>query len=139
MAENAVAPEKAHPSDAGFDLTAASHTFDDDGNYIYGTGIAVEIPNGHVGLLFPRSSIAKTALALTNSVGVIDSSFRGEILFKFKPALTYKGASESRRVYSVGDRIGQLIIMPYQQVEFEEADELSESDRGKGGFGSTGE
>lgn len=137
----AVAPVKAHPSDAGFDLTATSFRVE-RGVYVYGTGIAVEIPDGYVGLLFPRSSIAKKSLALTNCVGVVDSGYRGEIMAKFRPADRFAGGAKSHEpyepVYEIGDRILQLIIMPYPQVEFEEADELSESDRGEGGFGSTG-
>lgn len=179
LSPNAVMPTKAHSTDAGFDLTATSCVFDKDGNATYGTSLAVEIPSGFVGLIFPRSSIAKKDLALSNSVGVIDSSYRGEIKFKFKPTLLYidrgsvgkdendyEGTDQTDirtqevsfhgrngkypdvgkgclpfppRVYQVGQRIGQLIIMPYPEVEFEEADELSESDRGDGGFGSTGE
>lgn len=71
--KNAVIPFYAKPGDAGMDLTATSKTFDDYGNVEYGTGLAIEIPKGHVGLIFPRSSICKQDLALTNAVGVIDS------------------------------------------------------------------
>jgi dUTP pyrophosphatase len=131
--EKAVAPSKAHPTDAGFDLTAISVKDDGVRNIVtYGTGIAVEIPDGYVGLIFPRSSICKKSLSLSNSVGVIDSSYRGEIMFKFR-----KEQPHIQR-YSVGDRIGQMIIIPYPDIEFVEANELSDSDRGTGGFGSTG-
>ena len=102
------------------------------GNYVYLTGIALEIPSGYVGLLFPRSSVSRTCLSLANSVGVVDSGYRGEIMLKF-------GCSSTLSCYKVGDRIGQLIIMPYPQVQFEQVEELSDSDRGEGGFGSTGE
>ena len=122
-------PTKAHSTDAGYDLYASSCHYD-NGLIVYGTGIAVEIPEGHVGLVFPRSSIANTHLALSNSVGVIDSGYRGEIKAKFR-----KGGT---RGYVVGDRIAQLIIMPYPEVVFEEVDELSDSDRGTGGSGSSG-
>ena len=122
-------PTKAHSTDAGYDLYASSCHYD-NGLIVYGTGIAVEIPEGHVGLVFPRSSIANTHLALSNSVGVIDSGYRGEIKAKFR-----KGGT---RGYVVGDRIAQLIIMPYPEVVFEEVDELSDSDRGTGGYGSSG-
>lgn len=129
---NAVTPTYAHDTDAGMDLTAVSKVYDEFGNVVYGTGIAVEIPKGYVGLMFPRSSIARKDLFLTNSVGVIDSGYRGEIMFKFGR----RGVPGWE--YDVGDRIGQLIIMPYPQIELEEADELSDSDRGNGGYGSTG-
>lgn len=131
---NAVVPKKAHAGDAGFDLTAISMTADKYGNVVYGFGLAVEIPKNHVGLLFPRSSNAKKDILLSNSVGCIDSGFRGEIKAKFKPL----SLSSSADFYSVGDRVCQLIIMPYPEVEFEEVDELSKTDRGTGGYGSTG-
>lgn len=127
---SAVIPTKAHPSDAGFDLTATSMREDGD-VVVYGTGLAVEIPFGYVGLVFPRSSVYKKDLMLTNSVGVVDSGYRGEILVKFR-----KTADGGK--YEVGDRIAQLIIIPYPAIEFEEAEELTSSDRGEGGFGSSG-
>lgn len=149
--EKAVMPKKAHPSDAGFDLVATSREVDAMGNIVYGTGLAFEIPEGYVGLIFPRSSISRTSLALSNAVGVIDSHFRGEVTFKFKAAQMvneYDTASgrkiiafdsdETVYAYMPGERIGQLIIMPYPEVEFEEANELSVTDRGTGGYGSTG-
>ena len=134
LVEQAVIPVYAHPSeDAGLDLTATSVTFE-HGCWVYGTGLAMEIPKGYVGLIFPRSSNRKTEAYLTNSVGVIDSGYRGEIMFSFK--------NRDRRVdeqpYKVGDRLGQIIIMPYPQVEFEEVENLEESNRGEGGHGSTG-
>jgi len=126
--ENAVIPFYAHPdTDAGMDLTAISKE-DDNGVMTYKTGIAMEIPKGYVGLIFPRSSVYKLHHALANSVGVIDSGYRGEIMFKF-----YKNELE----YEVGDRVGQIIIMPYPQIEFNEVKELDDSARGEGGFGST--
>lgn len=130
---DAILPTKAHSTDAGWDLYAHSKSFDNK-NIVYGTGVAFEIPEGYVGLLFPRSSNAKTDLLLSNSVGVLDSGYRGEVLFKFKVArYNYIGDT-----YDVGDRIGQLIIIPYPEVEFIETDELSDSDRGTGGYGSSG-
>lgn len=128
---NAVIPAYAHTTDAGMDLTATSIEWDSDGNVVYGTGLAFEIPEGYVGLLFPRSSNAKKDLILTNSVGVLDSGYRAEVFFKFKPI-------KEGGIYTIGDRIGQLIILPYPKIEFEEAGELSDSDRGMGGYGSTG-
>ena len=127
---NAIIPEYAKIGDAGLDLTAVD--FEVTGLHItYKTGIAIAIPEGFVGLLFPRSSVYKTGQYLTNSVGVIDSGYRGEIMLKFtRPAIDSQ--------YKVGDRVGQLIIMPYPQVKFEEVEDLGTTDRGKGGFGSTG-
>ena len=125
-------PKYAKPGDAGMDLYAASFAIDQNNNYVYGTGLAMEIPEGYVGLIFPRSSISKTAHSLRNAVGVIDSGYRGELIFKFDIN------THNSPVYEIGDRIGQIIIMPYPQIEFEEAWELSKTARGKGGYGSTG-
>lgn len=132
---DAVIPTYAKPGDAGMDLTAISEeSIDNNGIFYteYGTGIAVEIPKGYVGLIFPRSSIYKTGLVLSNSVGVIDSGYRGEIKFKF-----YDSLQMYDNPYRIGARIGQLIIIPYPQIEFEEVQELETSERGTGGFGST--
>ncbi|HAI39011.1 MAG TPA: dUTP diphosphatase [Maribacter sp.] len=128
--EDAVIPKYAKPGDAGMDITAISFKRDKD-ILSYDTGIAIEIPNGYVGLIYPRSSVYKTGLRLCNSVGVIDSGYRGEIKFKFQ-------ASKRAVPYKVGDRIGQLIIVPFPQIEFEEVHELSSTERGEGGYGSTG-
>lgn len=142
FSESAVVPTKAHETDAGFDLTATSKSLDDDGNIVYGTGLGFEIPKGYVGLLFPRSSNAKQHLLLSNSVGVIDSGYRGEVSFKFK--LTYSDVIDGQlfhttnKEYEIGDRIGQLIIIPYPEIEFVECDDLSDSDRGANGYGSSG-
>lgn len=129
---DAVIPTYAKPGDAGLDLTATSVSGDEYGNYVYGTGLAFEIPEGYVGLLFPRSSNSKKDMVLMNSVGVIDSGFRGEVTFKYRPLRTVNLS------YAIGDRIGQIIIMPYPQIEFEKTDELSETERSTGGYGSTG-
>lgn len=130
--KDAVIPSYAKPGDAGLDLVAISESWNEDNTMVtYGTGIAIEIPEGHVGLLFPRSSVSKTTLNLSNSVGVIDSGYRGEIMLKFRYL-------EEGMVYEVGDRVGQLIIIPYPQIEFEEVLLLSETERGSGGYGSTG-
>ena len=125
-------PKYAKAGDAGMDLYAVTESFDEHGNYVYGTGLAMEIPEGHVGLIFPRSSISKTAHSLRNAVGVIDSGYRGELIFKFDIN------THNSPVYKVGDRIGQIIILPYPQIEFEEVWELSKTERGTGGYGSTG-
>lgn len=136
-------PFYAKPGDAGMDLTAVSKKYDDYGNVHYGFGLAFEIPEGYVGLIFPRSSCAKFDLSLSNCVGVIDSGYRSEVSAKFKPALMYntfhdKDLPAYKKEYEVGDRVAQIIIMPYPQVEFEEAEELSETERGTGGYGHTG-
>lgn len=122
----------AKEGDAGIDLTATERWVDEDDNVCYGTNRAFEIPKGFVGLLFPRSSNSESDLILSNSVGVIDSGYRGEVMLKFKPS------GSGIKGYGVGDRVGQLIILPYPQIEFEECDELSETERGSGGYGSTG-
>lgn len=130
--KDAVIPSYAKDGDACFDLTCVTiHGHD---NFIqYNTGLAFEIPEGHVGLIFPRSSITKKDMMLKNSVGVIDSGYRGEISFRFQ--LT---DGENSERYVVGERVGQMMILPIPTMEFEEVDELSDSDRGEGGFGSTG-
>ena len=141
--ENAVIPTYAKDGDAGMDLTATSKDYDDSGNVVYGTGLAFEIPKGYVGYVFPRSSNAKKDLILSNSVGVIDSGYRGEVLFKFKHhQQAYFNENDVLDIgcfttYSIGDRIGQIVIMPIPTIEFLEVSELSSSDRGIGGFGST--
>ena len=131
--ELAMLPTKAHATDAGFDLYATSKTYDNDGNVVYGCGLAFEIPEGYMGLVFPRSSNAKKSLLLSNSVGVIDAGYRGEVTAKFKRLYPI-----SQGEYAIGERFAQLIIMPIPAVEFVEAEELSESERGVGGYGSSG-
>ena len=133
--KDAVIPKYAKPGDAGLDLTAVSMNIDEYGNICYGTGLAFEIPEGYVGLVFPRSSNHKKGVILTNCVGVIDSGYRGEVSFKFKEIAL---GNFSKVTYKVGDRIGQIIIMPYPQIEFVEVDELSETERGTTGYGSSG-
>jgi len=156
---NAVIPSYAKSGDAGLDLTAISKIYDMYGNVSYGTGLAFEIPTCYVGLLFPRSSNCKKDLILSNSVGVLDSGYRGEVFFKYKPSVYFGSLSEESfdsdyfeaictpqtseedypiDEYNIGDKIGQLIILPYPQIEFIEVDELSNTDRGTKGFGSTG-
>lgn len=156
--KDAIIPHYAKNGDAGLDLTAVSVKYDEYGNIVYGTGLAFEIPEGYVGLVFPRSSNAKTNLYLTNSVGVIDSGYRGEVTFKYKVAhnvssmiqflwqkyvrkmdpMNVRVNTLAYNVHKIGDRVGQIIIIPYPQIEFVETDELSETERGDGGYGSTG-
>ena len=131
---DAVMPKYAKAGDAGMDLTATWMEFDHEKKVItYGTSLAIEIPSGFVGLIYPRSSVYKKSMALANHVGVIDSGYRGEIMFKFRVL-----NNDWQDIYDVGDRIGQLIITPYPRVGFVEVDELTDSDRGNGGYGSTG-
>ena len=129
---DAVIPKYAKPGDAGLDLTA-TEIKDEPFQVTYGTGLAVEIPLGHVGLLFPRSSVRNYQLNLSNCVGVIDSGYRGEIQLTFNKT----GGVPSKK-YNVGDRVGQIIILPYPEINFVELDNLSSSERGEGGFGSSG-
>ncbi len=131
--KDAAAPRKAHDADAGFDLTACRKWVDEYGNICYGTGLAVDIPQGYVGKIHPRSSICKYDLQLSNSVGVIDSGYHGEIMAKFRPT------RENGTFYKEGERICQLIIEKLPEVAFvEAAGGFNESERGEGGYGSTG-
>lgn len=158
LVESAIIPSYAKEGDAGLDLTATSVSYDKDGNIVYGCGLAFEIPKGYVGLLFPRSSNAKTNLYLTNSVGVLDSGYRGEVTFKYKTIhntasylsfflqkyvlrkkiLNVKIESLATNAYKVGDRIGQIVIVKIPTIEFVESEKLSETERGAGGYGSSG-
>lgn len=127
-------PKKAHVLDAGFDLKARKYTsvFPQDTQFVQ-TGVCVEIPVGFVGLLFPRSSISKTPLRMANSVGVIDSGFTGEV------QVPLYNTSEVEIVdVDKYERIAQLVIVPIGDVSLEIVEELDATDRGDGGFGSTG-
>ena len=126
-------PSYAKSGDAGMDLVATRIISNTTFDVSYGTDLAMEIPNGFVGLVFPRSSIRKYELALSNSVGVIDSGYRGELQATFK-----KTNGLDSLAYKVGDRIAQIMIIPHPPIEFNEVDELSDTERGDGGFGSTG-
>jgi dUTP pyrophosphatase len=144
--ENAVIPSYAKDGDAGMDVIATSIISDTPTQITYGLGIALEIPKGFVGLVFPRSSIRKTGLQLSNSVGVIDSGYRGELQATFNKLFGGEGMYDEMKVkeiqpndfYKVGDRVAQIMIIPHPPIEFEEANELSDTERGDGGFGSTG-
>ena len=135
--EDAKIPSYAHDTDAGLDLTAVSFTQEFDKSnklvLVYHTGLAVEIPEGYVGLIFMRSSVSNKSISLTNSVAVIDSGYRGELLLKYKIT-----TDSLPTIYQPGEKIGQLIIIPYPKINPIEAEELSDSDRNEGGFGSTG-
>lgn len=159
LVPEAVKPTKAHDNDAGFDMVAISKKVTEQYTQ-YGTGIAMEIPDGMVGLIFPRSSITKKDLMLKNSVGVIDSGYRGEISFRFYNIVTsiksysrqeynttngylepstiksliYNG---NQQEYILGDKIGQIIFQKLPDVILLETEELDDSERGEGGYGST--
>lgn len=128
-------PVYAKPGDAGLDLCVSSGCpviIVPNEVFPVNTGVAVEIPDGHVGLLLPRSSLAKKNLMLANTVGVIDSGYRGEIIAKIR------SFSSDNEVLVPHERFSQLIVVPFKQVEVEVVEELSETERGAGGFGSTG-
>ena len=133
-------PTKADKLSAGYDLYASTDAIetrinDDvfmDKYYEYGTGIYLEIPKGYYGQIHPRSSISNRGLVLCNSVGVIDSSYRGEIRFRFNSVL------KCPELYKKSERIGQLIILPYPEIKFVPVEELTSTKRGSGGFGSSG-
>ena len=135
---NAKIPVAKSEYAAGFDLFAASA--DNRSFFIsphetkfVNTGLAMEIPAGYFGAIFARSGLAtREGLRPANCVGVIDSDYRGEIM------IALYNDSNRGKVIAPGDRIAQLVILPCQQVTFEEADELDETERGAGGFGSTG-
>ena len=142
LRDDAIIPTYAHDTDAGMDIVATSKTEDEHGNIVYGTGLAFEIPKGYVGLLFPRSSNATHSLLLSNCVGVVDSGYRGEVSAKFRKDYQYKNGfglvHDVSTEYEVGHKVAQLIILPYPKVEMMESEELSSSERGAGGYGSTG-
>lgn len=131
--KNAVIPSRARSHDAALDLTAISKSVDTSWGYIeYGTGLAMEMPDYCVGLILPRSSISKTKHFLRNSVGVIDSGYRGEIKLRF--SLDNSDNIE----YDLNHKVGQLMIIELPKLSISEVSELSSSERGAGSFGSTG-
>ena len=134
--DNAVIPTRGSEYAAGYDLYSCI----DEDLYIpsgktkkIGTGIAMEIPHGYFGAIYARSGLAtKRGLRLANSVGVIDEDYRGEV---FIPLHNH---SDVPQLITHGDRIAQLAFVPYYQAQFDVVDELDETERGAGGFGSTG-
>ena len=135
LSDNAVMPIRATSGAGGYDLTAATETVRNEltGPVVeYDTQLCFEIPAGHIGLVLPRSSVTtKTTLVLGNSIGLIDSDYRGSVKFQFR------NVNSAGKKYKVGDRIGQIVILPIPAVTFVEVEELSETERGTGGFGST--
>lgn len=133
LVPEATIPTYAHITDAGCDMVAISML--ETEKYVqYGTGIALELPENWYAEIFSRSSISKYDLILANSVGVIDNSYRGEILFRFKKSDGWNRDN----FYKVGDKIGQLILKQRPLINFIEIDKLSETERGTGSYGSTG-
>jgi dUTP pyrophosphatase len=134
MSEYAVIPSYAHVGeDACFDLTAVSKNINYEKNTVaYDIGLAFEIPEGYVGLIFPRSSVCKKGLILTNCVGVIDSGYRGSV------SAVFSITGGTANIYNIGERVAQMMIIPVPFVEFNEVEELSDTARGNGGYGSTG-
>lgn len=135
LSEGAALPSRANPGDAGLDLYASEAAHLGPGErWSVGTGIAVEIPDGHAGLVLPRSGLAREhGIALVNSPGLIDSGYRGEVrvlLLNTDPAEVFR--------LKPGDRIGQLLVVPIATTEPVEVSELAASARGEGGFGSSG-
>lgn len=128
--KEAKAPYRASEMASGYDLHSVNYSFDEH-TVTYHTRVAMEIPEGYTGLLFPRSSVYKTGMHLANSVGVIDSDYRGEIMFKYY-------VNDWKTIYEKGERVGQIVIVPTPDIEFELTDALSNTNRNDGGFGSTG-
>lgn len=133
LTPDAVVPSYSKIGDAGMDLTITREIENTSFSVSYGFGIAMEIPKGFVGLVFPRSSVRNQDLILSNCVGVIDSGYRGELQATFKKT---NGLDSIK--YKVGERGAQIVILPYPTIYMTEVPELSNTERGEGGFGSTG-
>lgn len=134
LSDGAELPRYAHEGDAGLDLRITHDvTLNPGERATVGTGLAVEIPQGCVGLVFPRSGLAsKHGITLSNSVGVIDSGYRGEI------GATLLNQLDETATLDAGTRVCQLIVMPFVPCELVPCEELTETERGAAGFGSTG-
>lgn len=126
-------PSYAHEGDAGMDLRSADqYTIKPGDSAKVKTGIALQIPDGCVGLVFPRSGLGSKGLTMRNAVGVVDSGYRGEVM------VALWNTTRADWVIYPGDRIAQLVIVPFARCEIEEAESLEDTDRGEGGYGSTG-
>lgn len=136
--EKAVIPKYAKQGDACMDIVATGMFYDDYGNICYNTGLAFEIEEGYEMELRPRSSISKYCVALANTPATVDAGYRGEVIIKFKPTPHFHNLIGAPLVYEVGDKIVQFKINKVEPVEIEEVFELSDSERGTGGFGSSG-
>jgi len=132
-------PSYATEGSVAVDLVAVDAKVNYEKGYIqYSTGLHIAIPEGYGGFLFPRSSISKTPHSLANSVGVIDWDYTGELLVRMRFNEYSMSMENNDDIYSIGDRVCQLIIMKTPQMSFKEVDELDETVRGAGGFGSSG-
>lgn len=132
LSEDAQIPKVSTKDSVGADIVSNKVTASE--KYLeYGTGLAIQIPKGYVGLLFPRSSISETKLSMANAVGVLDPDYLGEVRFRFR----YDGKYD-KDCYKPGERVGQLVVVKTEQLEFEEVKSLEDTERGSGGFGSTG-
>lgn len=145
LVPEAVIPARAKEGDAGYDLVAIDDgVVGKDGFIEYRTGLAISPPGGIHILIFPRSSISKYDLVLANGIGLVDNGYRGEILLRFKPVSRFindNGGIDSvlpSKRYVKGDKIGQLVFMPTLTVNMSESETLDETQRGSGGFGSSG-
>lgn len=126
---DAVLPSYAKSGDAAMDVVAIRR--DEEKDFVeYGTGLALEVPKGYVCLIFPRSSVTKKNQMLKNSVGILDSGYRGELILRFHKT--------GDNIYNIGERVGQIMVLPHPYIMVKEVSELSETERGEGGFGSTG-
>lgn len=133
LVKHAEIPEYKTAGAVACDLVAVDYNYNNDTKFHeYGTGLALELPEGYEAQIRPRSSISKTSLVLINSPGTIDTDYRGELIVRFK------NIDDRDIIYDIGDRIAQLVIQAVPKVVFEEVENLSETDRGNGGFGSTG-
>ena len=124
--------KRAHRNDSGYDLYATTLVHDSIAYVEYGTGISIQLQEGTTGLICARSSISKYDLDLANSIGVLDSSYTGEIRLRFRKL------GLGLPVYKLGDKIGQLIIVRHDSPDFMYVQELDKTERGDGGFGSSG-
>lgn len=148
ISSQAVIPNRANSNDAGFDLVAIDDgTVDNEGFIQYKTGLSIEPENGFHTEIWPRSSISKYDLVLANSIGLIDESYRGELLIRFKPVSRFQQMPDGEiyvvfpkpiKKYKKGDKIAQLVVSKTVDASFVEVSELSETKRGTGGFGSSG-
>ena len=134
LTDGAPLPKHAKPGDAGMDLTTRETVeIAPQGTVMVPSGVSMAIPEGYVGLVFPRSGLSsKRGINLANNVGVIDSGYRGDV------TLPLYNAGHETQVVERGERVAQIIIVPFATCECVEVGELSETERGEGGFGSTG-
>ena len=155
LAEGATMPSKANDTDTGYDLTATSVRYDEEYGFLeYGTGVFMHIPLGYEVKVFPRSSISKYDLFLCNATGIIDESYRKEVMLRFKPDYDYDVATLDAngglicfrdvtysegitpRIYQVGDKIGQFEMKKKDLYVIKQVEDIN--DEGRGGFGSSG-